>query len=92
MAKTRAKSGPRRISSINSHPIPRRTTVLLCDETRKPGTVVGPVRESAVRLGRHVYVHRLVRVHLDGEETPRKFEYSRLAEFSAFDSLEEVST
>lgn len=57
--------------------------MLLADETHVGAMVVGQVREIFVKVSEvHTAPHRLVMVHIDGEETPRRVEYTRLREFS----------
>lgn len=64
--------------------VPRRTTVLLCDETTHNALVIGRVRETRVlvRADDESYhsSHCLVRVHIDGEELPRLVEWTRLTD------------
>lgn len=74
--------------------VPRRTTVLLSDETTHHAMVIGRVRERMVPVrmideddsGIERWTeqpHRTVRVHIDGEEEPRAIEWTRLSDVRA---------
>ncbi|NJN63542.1 MAG: hypothetical protein HC882_00815 [Acidobacteria bacterium] len=78
----KGKSGPRSLTRINTHPVPRDTMVLLSTEQWVSATVVGPVTETHIQMGRHHLCHRLVMVHIRGEHNLRRVEYTRLTEFS----------
>lgn len=89
--RARAEDEFSRIERINaqSGPVPRRSSATLGTSEMRGVHVLSRVMEVAVLLHpatRHrgaVYVaHRTVLVRVDGEDRPRRIEYTRLSEFS----------